>query len=265
MIDLIYNSSSFLLFLFLCLVCIAMSFLITKLVHYYIPFKLRCEENQSITCVSAVIGIIYAILVGFIVLYELNNFNKADEAENAEAKSMFAIFRMAKVLPEPQSTQMRKLAIDYADNTINNEWPTMALGKPVDKKGAEIIEDLSRILQSFTNLQATDPIVLRALNNIAINTNNLFDSRQERVVKIHTALSANIWFVLLLGTFLTIGINSILGMEARLHLVCNISISLMVAAVLYLIVTLDRPYRGDFAIQPSTFKATLEYLVTRVD
>ena len=264
MVDILYRMPSFLLFIITSFSCMLIAIILTKCVHKYIPLKFRYEENQAIVCVSALIGIIYAVLVGFVVLYELNNFNKASEAESAEAKAAFDIFRLAHVLPEPMSQNIRKFTVNYIENAIQNEWPLMAQGSVVNDTGITAIENISKELRSF-NIDNLSITILQTLNSLSINSNKLFDAHQERVSKIHTALSANIWFVLILGTLLTIGINCILGMEPRLHLVCIIFISLIVAAVLYLIITLDRPYRGDFSIQPNTFIYTLEYINLKAD
>lgn len=263
MIDLIYNSPNFLLFVFICFIVITVSLVATKLIHLKIPLKFRYGENQSVICVSQLIGIMYAVLIGFIILYELNNFNKANDAEASEAKSMFAIFRMAHALPEPSSSKIRNLILDYANNVINNEWPAMQAGLPVSNVGTNIIEAISNEIRSFNHIHLDNLIVAQALNAISTNTNNLFDEHRERVSRRHTSLSSNIWFVLLLGSVLTIGINCLLGMECRLHITCVVFIALMVSAVLYLIITLDRPYRGDFAIKPTTFSGTIEYITRK--
>lgn len=103
MTDFIYNIPNSLLFLLICVVCIIISLIVIRFVHFKVPVKFRYEQNQSVICISQLIGIIYAIVIGFIILYELNNFNKASEAETAEAKAMFAIFRMAHALPDPRA------------------------------------------------------------------------------------------------------------------------------------------------------------------
>jgi hypothetical protein len=256
----IANISSFLLFIFICFVCFFISYLATRLVHTYVPLKFRNDENQSIACVSSLLGMIYAVLVGFIVLYELNNYNIASAAEVAEAKEMFTIFRDAKVLPEPSSTNIRNLAVDYANNVITSEWPAMARGEKVDNTGILIIAKISNEIRSFKNIRSDSTTNINALTSISLANNALFDDHQERVDRIHSSISNNIWFVLILGTLVTIGINCVLGMEYRLHIFCMGSISLMISAILYLIVTLDHPYRGEFSIQPTTFISTVDYI-----
>lgn len=263
MIELIYNTSSFLLFASIGCLCILISFIALKLIHLNIPLNFRYTENQATVSVSALLGIIYAVLIGFVVLYELNHINKVEDAEIVEAKTLFSIYRLAIVLPEPSVSKIRNSTVDYIKNTIYNEWPKMERGQKVDNYGMELIENISNEIRSFKNLHKLDPDILQALNEISINANSLFDIHQERVTKVHSVISTNIWFVLLLGSFLTLAVNFMLGMEFRLHMICISFISLMIAAVLYLVITLDRPYQGDFSIEPETFIATLEYITER--
>lgn len=260
MVDLIYNASGFVLFLFISFILIGFSIITTKLVHRHIPLKFRYAENQAIVCVSAIIGIIYAILIGFTVLYELSAFDKADRSEDEEAKTLFSIFRYSRMLPDPAGTLIRSKVAEYAKYVVENEWPAMASGKHINGAGTQIIESISKQIRTLriTGKESESQKII--LNNISIATNSLFDDHEERLARLNATLSPNIWFVLILGTVLTIGINFILGMEYRLHLACVSAISLMISAVVFLMVTLDRPYRGDFATQPDTFKSTLHYI-----
>lgn len=259
----IYNVPSFLLFALIGCFCILISYIAIRLIHIHVPLKFRYAENQATVSVSALLGIIYAVLVGFIVLYEFNNFNKIEDAEKAEAKTMFNIYRYAYVLPEPSSSKIRNLVLDYANNAIYKEWPNLEKGREINNNGLLIIENIANEIRSFKNLHKLDADTLQALNQLSINSNALFDAHQERISKIHSIVKPNVWFVLLLGSFLTLAVNFMLGMEFRLHMVCVSFISLMISAVLYLIVTLDRPYQGDFAIEPSTLLATLEYITQK--
>lgn len=259
MVDTFYNMPNFVLFIFISFITILISFIAVIFVNQFISLTYRYRENEALVSVSAIIGVIYAILVGFTILYELNNYNKADQAEIEEAKTAFTIFRLAHMLPEKNAETIRVQIVNYLQNVIDNEWPSMIQGKHVNDEGINIIEKIFKQLHFAKNVKLKD-IQLNSLNNISMSTNTLFNLHEDRVSKLHTSLSPNLWFVILLGAFLTIGINLILGMEFRLHLACIAGVALMVSGIIFLIVTLDRPYRGDFPIKPNTFKSTLEYL-----
>lgn len=257
MIDFIYSVPSFVLFIFVSLILLLFSYTSTGLVQRYISLKFRCDENEAVVAISAIIGVIYAILVGFTFLFELDSYNKADQSEKEEAKLVFASFRKALELPEPGATQIRKLLVAYVDNTIQVEWPKMVAGKPVGNSGTQLVMNMFMVLHNFTNL---NPAQVQSLNSLSISINALFDQHEERVAHSHTVLNSSIWFVLFLGTLLTLSSCFILGMDPRLHYACITTVTLMIASVVFLMLTLDRPYRGDLSVKPETFQSTLEYI-----
>jgi hypothetical protein len=136
----------------------------------------------------------------------------------------------------------------------------MNLGKSLDKIALTHITAISDALNSLrkdktlTTEQSSDLDQLYFMNNI------LFDVHEERAAKVHLSLMPGMWLVLILGTILTLSMTTILGMEQRLHMACVIAASLMVSSVVYLVITVDRPYRGDFAVQPDTLIATLKFI-----
>lgn len=260
MINLIYDLPNFALFFLFYFLLLIFSFLALFLIHRKVPLSFRYQENAAVISISELIGIIYAVLVGFTILYELNSFNKADQAEKEEAKLMFTIYRQARALPEPERSTIRDQIVLYANNAIFKEWPDLSKGHSVDKTGLLIINNISNSIYDLMIKANLSDAVRNAINNLSLSNNALFDAHQERVSLTTSSLSPSLWFVLILGSLLTVAINFILGMHIRLHLACVAGIAMMVSAVFYLIVTLDRPYRGDFSIEPKTFLATLEYI-----
>ena len=75
-----------------------------------------------------------------------------------------------------------------------------------------------------------------------------------------SALNSEVWVVILLGTILTIGINFLFGMNFYLHIFTAIAVGLMASSMLFLLVTLDRPFRGEFVIEPDSLAAVLQFI-----
>jgi hypothetical protein len=259
--EFIYHFSSLTIFIILNLLLISISFLSITLLCNRIPLHFRYQENTAIISCSAFLSVTYAILIGFTILYQLNNVDKVIAAEKAEGKALYSIFRNSRVLPEQANSKIFTLTQAYAQNAINYEWPTMSAGEKINDRGKIIIEDLiHEVYQLLRSNDAKSELMNTVLYNISISINTLHDMRDQRVAKVHSILNAHIWLVLFFATTLALGINYLLGMEYRLHLVCITLICIMISAILYLIIGLDRPYHGDFAVQPDTIRSTLEYI-----
>jgi hypothetical protein len=255
--DLIYNMPSLLLFVFICTLSISFSIASIYAIDRYLPISFRSHENEGLVIISAVVGIIYAMLVGFTVLYELETVDKADRAERAEAKIIFSIFRQTGNLPEPGAAKIREQIKDYARITIKDEWPAMIKGKPITGTGDTVIKTIYQELNSFTGLNENQQ---KSVDTIAIDNNELFQLHEERTDNDNSALTANLWLVLILGSVLTLSINFLIGMEFHMHVVCVTVIGLMISAVFYLVVTMNEPYRSDFSVEPITIQTTLKFL-----
>jgi len=257
--EFVYHFSSIPLFIFLNFVLISISVLAVTLTRHHIPVDFRYEENTAIVSCSALLGIIFAILIGFTILYQMNAFDRVSKAETTEGKILFDIYRNAASLPDANTTNsVRILVLDYAKNAIQNEWPTLGVGNKVDTKGKTLIENIGQQIQT-TSLPANNALVKNASSLIMQDLNALYELRHERVSKVHTTLNGHMWFVILLSTFITLGINYLLGMDYRLHVFCITLISVIMATILYLIVGLDRPYQGDFVVHPDSIATVLEF------
>ncbi len=255
--EFVYQFSSIPLFIFLNSILLIFAIISISLIYPFISLKFRYAENTAIVSCSALLGIIYAILIGFVILYQLNAFDKAESAEKLEGVTLHSLYHNAALLPEPTASTIRSLVVDYTKNAIDYEWPAMTVGDKIDAKGSKIIEALIHQTHAI-NLSKLTGNSSNALSLIEQDVSVLFNVHHERTATVHTTLNGHIWFVLVLGTILTLGINFFLGMDFRLHIFCVSLIAIVMSTLLYLIVGLDRPYQGDFVVHPDTIGSILD-------
>jgi hypothetical protein len=258
--DILYSATSIELFTLIAIVLLGSSLALTLVVTKTVSLEFRYRENEAVVCICAVISVIYAILVGFTVLYELGSFDKAILAEQDEGKAVFAIYRDALQLPEPASQNIRKLIVGYGTTVVNDEWPQMSDGQPLNRDAANHLNSISDVLDGLHKDQTLSPVQTTMVDELYTLNNSLFDIHQERAAKARMSIIPGMWLVLILGTFFTIGMTTLLGMEFRLHLICVGVTALLLSAVIYLLFVIDNPYRSQFAVQPWTMIATLEFI-----
>src|SRR4029077_19597600 len=110
-------------------------FLITYLIAGSIGFVVATlaitnnERAKDFKAVSpgilAPLGILFALLVGFIAVEVWGNFDKAKTAVTTEASALRAVVLLAGSFPE-QRTSIYALVDRHIDESVNNEWPAMA-------------------------------------------------------------------------------------------------------------------------------------------
>ena len=69
------------------------------------------------------LGILFALLVGFIAVEVWSNFDKAKAAVTTEASALRAVVVLARVFPEEQSRRIYTLIKRHIDKSWNKEWP----------------------------------------------------------------------------------------------------------------------------------------------
>ena len=72
------------------------------------------------------LGILFALLVGFIAVEVWGNFDKAKAAVTTEASALRAVVLLAGAFPDEQRTRIYALVNRHIDESVNKEWPEMA-------------------------------------------------------------------------------------------------------------------------------------------
>jgi hypothetical protein len=54
-----------------------------------------------------------------------------------------------------------------------------------------------------------------------------------------------------------IGINFLFGMNFYMHVITVSAASMMAASMFFLLITLDRPFQGEFVVGPDSFQSVL--------
>ncbi|MDR3477258.1 MAG: DUF4239 domain-containing protein [Gammaproteobacteria bacterium] len=255
MLDYLLQMPDVYLFLLLSGTSIFVTIIVVFLIRRYIPLELRYKDNPVIGNMSALISIIYGVLVGLTALYLINNISYTGDAVQREANSVANIYRNSTLLKEPAKTRIQASIKKYLTEVINVEWPQMESGQKINKDGDKIIDSIGKELSYYSGINSTELLIL---HDMFESVRNLYDGRQQRIQMSYSELNPEIWEVILIGTILTIGINYLFGMNFYLHIVTVSAGALMAAAMLFLLLSLDRPFQGDFVIGPDSFKSLLD-------
>lgn len=244
-------------FCLLCLVLIGLSVLVIYLIGHCVPIEVRYQDNPVIGSVASLIGIIYGVLAGLMALYLINNISYTGDAVEHEAHAIAGIYRDSLWLREPTRTEISKEVRAYIEHVVNVEWILMADGRHIDSKSSFFIDKMSKDLSVYPIKNNSDLLIV---GDMLESIRTLFNARGQRIHMSYAKLNPGIWVVMLLGTLLTLSINYLFGMNRILHILVVSAAALMTASMIYLLLTLDRPFEGEFAIQPDGFLAVLNVM-----
>jgi hypothetical protein len=262
MLDFLYQLSDFSIFLFLSGLIIGVSIISILIGKRFIFHRLKYRDNATIASISSLIGIIYGVLAGFICLYLIDNNDRASEAALREANAVANVYRDSQWLRNPARNDIKLLLEGYIEKVIEVEWPLMREGRDSDVEGDYVIEKISNILKAYPATSASDTLIVQ---DVLAELKTLYNARHERISMSESQLSPQLWEVILIGTILIIGINYAFRVNFYLHLFAISAFGIMAAAMLFLMVTLDRPFQGEFIVEPHALQAVLRFVKTGND
>jgi hypothetical protein len=199
----------------------------------------------------AVVGTLYAVMLGLVVVDSMVRFEKAVDVTQAEATSLADIFLLAERFPDPVRTRIKQDCRDYAIAVVEKEWPLMARGfVSIDarKAGLRVLRSLDGFEPSTEAEKAIFPIMLQEMQTA-------WDHRRERVATAQSGLPAVEWVTLLIGAVVTVLFAGLFNVEdIRLQALITGMAALVMGLNLYLVSLFAYPYSGDLVVSSQPFR-----------
>lgn len=230
------------------------SLLFLLIIRHFFMLEGTDKDNAVIANISATVGIIYGVLAGLSALYLLNNVDRANDAVQREASAAANIYQDIKFIKEPVQSDLQKQLANYLKSVLDKEWNMMTTGTDIIDGKDNIITKMIDTLSVYANKQMIDSAMLI---NLLDDIKTLRYARDQRIQLSKNSLSSEIWDVVLIGTFLTIIINFFFKMSYRIHLIALLAEIIMSASIIYLLITLDTPFQGEYVVQPESFQTLL--------
>jgi hypothetical protein len=195
------------------------------------------------------LGILFALLVGFIAVEVWSNFDKAKGAVASEAGALRAVVLLAENFPEEQKTRIHALVDRHIDEAVNREWPTMARHRASlsTMRANALIEMLHTVLTlkpADDSQRAAQPEMMEAIEAA-------LDARRQRIVVSQSSVGRVKWAGILLQGLCTLIAIAMVHSDNRLA--CAIALTLFatgIALSLLLIGAYSRPFTGEISVRP---------------
>jgi hypothetical protein len=205
----------------------------------------------------AVVGVLYAVLLAFVVIAVWEDFRKTEEAVRDEAKAAVDLHRVTFALPIEGGAEIRTHLLDYANDVREHEWPTMAVGEPSDI----VVKDLDQLSRAIFDVQPHSwqelALYQDSLRLLAVMT----DNRNERLDSSAGSMPRVLWFVLIIGGLITLGYPAFFGSTNLLaQILMTGALAALVALAMLLGVAFDYPFTGEVHISPYPFDQALRQM-----
>ncbi|HEY4125078.1 MAG TPA: hypothetical protein VGM36_10720 [Rhizomicrobium sp.] len=125
-----------------------------------IPRHMAGSHNEVMISVFALAGVIYAVLLGFLVVVVWESYDSAHRNLAEEGASLVSLYRLTYGMQAKEGEVMRAKVRDYADAVIHDEWPTLGNDAAGSNKARKAIGDIDRLFaQMSPAVKAGDALV----------------------------------------------------------------------------------------------------------
>jgi hypothetical protein len=246
----------------MCVIIILFSAVFSLIALLIIRKKLNPESIQENHEVGGflfnALGLIYAVLVAFVVFATWDDYEAAQVNCDNEANTLQDIFLNSEGLPPSHQQGIKEKVVEYMESVINEDWPLLSEDKE-NEKSRLILLDMWKIYMSMDTLedQKQSIFLTESLNRL----NELTDYRRLRILSSQNHIPTIIWTVIIAGALTSVLFSLFFITKSFVAHVTMTSLFVMTnAIIMLLILNLDHPFTGDSKIKPEAFEQVLSYL-----
>lgn len=225
----------------------------TSTVRRLIRHQVAEGHNDVLVPLFLTAGVIYAVLLGFMVVGEWEAYDAAHSNAAEEAALLVPLYRQTTVMAPEKGAEMRQALREYAEDVVKG-WEGFASGHR-NKQAGKDVNEIFRVFGTLTPAtKARELIAGQFLDTFS----KLVLDRNKRNMQAQEALSWIMWFAAIGGGIITVGMSFLLYMDRYWPHVLAVSImAALIGALLFTLAVLSRPFVGPLAIQPEPFEQSL--------
>jgi hypothetical protein len=225
---------------------------------FHLPQKFKLH-NDVAGFIFATLGVIYAVILAFLVIVVWQNYDGAEKNATREANYIASVYRDTRPMPASFRNEVKKDLINYVNFIINDEWQIMSKGER-SPKVQQAQDEIWRLFGSYIPKNETQKIFF------AESVNKLNDScemRRMRLLQAHSGIHPILYFVLIAGGIITVAFTLFFGTENFVaQLIMTSMLAAMIAIALFTVIALDHPFIGDISVKADVFRNVLTTLMS---
>src|SRR5215470_11746281 len=194
------------------------------------------------------LGILFALIAGFVAVHVWNDFDRANLAVATEASALRAAIHLDGSLPEEKRTHFRTLIARYIDEAVSREWPAMAQQRLTLGSLPTAMVEAADLAVSWN---AQDDAQRTVHREMVAALQRALDARRQRIVISQSRVGPVKWAAILLqGLCALIGIAMV---HSDNRLTCAIAVALFATGIALsslLIAAYGAPFSGDISVGP---------------
>lgn len=216
----------------------------------------RLENANAVSGqVFQLAGVLYAVLVAFLVVVVWEQFGDAENATEAEASAIVDLLRNSAAIPAQYRPEVQRSLVAYTEDVVNDELPRMRRGETIEEES----DHMTDVWTSFLKVQPGTRNEIAFFDHDIVKLNDLSENRKLRVSTGESAVPGELWVLLLGGGAVVMTFTFLFG--TRDLLIHGLAVGLtagLMGFVMYLIFALEHPFVGALSVKPDPYVNALQ-------
>src|SRR5262245_36073457 len=229
--------------LILGLVVVSLSVLVTVASYVAVERRwasdLRKQHNEVAGFIYAIVGLVYGVLIAYVVVVVWQNFHMAQLTTQLEANAVADLCALAEDLPDGRGLPLQELTRAYAQSVVEDEWPLLGHGEASPRSTA-LARSLGRAVRALDPETTREQLIVE--HAVAVHQ-TLLDNRRLRLFESRTGIQPILWVILISGGVLTVAFAYLFGVSStRSHALMVAALAATIAGILFMIEATDYAY-----------------------
>jgi hypothetical protein len=216
------------------------------------------DLNDSIAYGTSGFNLFYGLLLGLLTVAAYQNNERVREGILNEATALAALYSDMNTYPEPIRSDMRAMLRDYVLFTIHSDWPAHREGTFLNggtNRADAMRQRLARFEPETRGQEIVHAEVVRAFQEFV-------QARQQRLTGVFIEIPNVLWYAVLVGAAINLLLFVMLRMKPVRQFVLGTITAFFLGVILFVIVALDDPLRGESGLDPDPLILVWERLMT---
>ncbi|MGF1428481.1 DUF4239 domain-containing protein [Kitasatospora sp. LaBMicrA B282] len=223
----------------------------------FFPHTTRLPQNDVAGFIFAVVGVIYAVLLAFVVIAVWENTDAAKATTFREADALAGVYWMSRQMPLPMGAHLEDDTLKYAHAVMDDEWGLMRHHQS-DPHATQLMYDMRDTTMGFQPSNAREQVLY---DHAVTGVEQLASERRSRLNEIEDLVPPLLWIALILGAVLTVGFSFLFGLSNTwAHLAMVLTLTVLVSISLIAVKEMDYPFSGVNEVKPTSFEVFLSRL-----
>lgn len=222
--------------------------------------KLRFEQHEATFGAGMVssIMVFYGLSVALVAVNVWEAYQEVGSITSKEATALNLLYRDVSGYPGDFRLELQKRLRDYTYYVIHESWPLQRRGI-VPQGGLDHMTQFQAILTSFEP-KTEGQKILAAETFSAYN--RLIEARRMRLDSVDTHLPGMFWAIIVFGALISLVSAFFFPIvEGRIHAIQIALLAVFIGLVIFVVLALDRPYRGDLGVPPAPYQLLYDQLM----